>query len=84
MQNKELKRNHFTAMKSQLLSLGKAKGIGRVLPDSVVRRIPCAKECVLKTKPYNPLLQELGIKLRMPIKISYKSTEYEKLNKYMK
>jgi hypothetical protein len=30
----QLTKNHFTAMKKQLLSLGKAKGIGRICQDS--------------------------------------------------
>jgi hypothetical protein len=30
----QLTKNHFTAMKKQLLALGKAKGIGRIAKDS--------------------------------------------------
>jgi hypothetical protein len=32
--NEQLKKTYFTAMKEQLLSLGKARGIGRVLEGS--------------------------------------------------
>jgi len=77
-------KNHLTAMKKQLLSESKVSGVGRILGDSSFRRIPAVSSFKVKKQPYNQLLMELGIKLRLP-----KGTEIEilkdqnKMNKYM-
>jgi hypothetical protein len=70
-------------MKKQLLSLGKAKGIGRICQDSAFWRIPTAASFRIETKPYNMFLEKLGIKLRLPMEYKYTKTKYDKLNKYM-
>jgi len=79
----QLKENHFTAMKKQLLALGKAKGIGRICGDSAFSRIPTAASFIVETQPYNMFLEKLGMKLRLPMEYQYKKTEFDKLNKYM-
>jgi len=79
----QLKKSHFTAMKKQLLALGKAKGIGRICGNSAFSRIPTAASFVVETQPYNMFLEKLGLKLRLPAEYQYKTTEYDKLNKYM-
>jgi len=79
----QLKESHFTAMKKQLLALGKAKGIGRICGNSAFSRIPTAASFVVETQPYNMFLEKLGMNLRLPMEYQYKKTEFDKLNKYM-
>jgi len=74
---------HFKAMKKQLLSLIKVKGTGRVLSGSPFRRIPAANLYQVIKQPYNFLLLEMGIKLRLPKKVNHSGLPTEELNKYM-
>jgi len=75
---------HLSAMKKQLLTLNKVKGLGRLLKDSPFRRIPSVSRYDIITNPYNFLLEKLGIKLRLPKKVIYEVIpENEGLNKYM-
>lgn len=75
---------HLSAMKKQLLTLNKVKGLGRLLKDSPFRRIPSVCKYDIITNPYNFLLEKLGIKLRLPKKVIYEVIEEnEGLNKYM-
>jgi len=73
------------AMKKQLLSLAKNKGsVNRLLGDSPFRRIPAAAKYQVITQPYNPLLEGLGIKLRLPKKtIRERIDSTEDMNRYM-
>jgi len=62
-------KNLLKRMKRQLLSLAETKGsVGRILRDSPFRRIPAVCSYQVITQPYNPLLEGLGIKLRLPKK----------------
>lgn len=71
-------------MKKQLLSLGKAKGVGRILGDSPFRRIPSVSEYKIITNPYNFLLEELEIKLRLPKRTKRNLIKnQESMNEYM-
>lgn len=72
-------------MKKQLLSLAKNKGsVNRLLGDSPFRRIPAAAKYQVITQPYNPLLEGLGIKLRLPKKtIRERIDSTEDMNRYM-
>jgi len=75
---------HLSAMKKQLLTLNKVKGLGRLLKDSPFRRIPSVCKYDIITNRYNFLLEKLGIKLRLPKKVIYEVIEEnEGLNKYM-
>lgn len=75
---------HLSAMKKQLLTLNKVKGLGRLLKDSPFRRIPSVSKYDIITNSYNFLLEKLGIKLRLPKKVIYEVIpENEGLNKYM-
>jgi hypothetical protein len=75
---------HLSAMKKQLLTLNKVKGLGRLLKDSPFRRIPSVSRYDIITNSYNFLLEKLGIKLRLPKKVIYEVIpENEGLNKYM-
>jgi len=75
---------HLRAMKKQLLTLNKVKGLGRLLKDSSFRRIPSVSRYDLITNPYNFLLEKLGIKLRLPKQVKVEQfEENENLNKYM-
>jgi len=75
---------HLSAMKKQLLTLKKVKGLGRLLKDSPFRRIPSVSRYDIITNPYNFLLDKLGIKLRLPKRVNYELfKENEGLNKYM-
>jgi len=71
-------------MKRQLLSPSKVKGTGRVIKDSSWFRIPAVTKYVVKVQPYNPLLEQLGIKLRLPMKFEAETNSSEKANRYMK
>jgi hypothetical protein len=77
--------NLLRAMKKQLLSLSQNKGsVGRLLRDSPFRRLPAVLMYQVITQPYNPLLEGLGIKLRLPKKtIRYRIDETEEMNRYM-
>lgn len=71
-------------MKSQLLAMGKDKWTGRIEKDSAFRRLPAVEVYKIITNEYNPLLLELGIKLRLPkrtVRVPIK--EQERLNDYM-
>jgi len=72
------------AMKNQLLAPSKTRGVGRLLGDSPFRRIPAAARYDIVKRPYNYLLDSLGIKLRLPkIAITEKLEENEAQNEYM-
>jgi hypothetical protein len=73
----------FKAMKKQLLSLIKVKGTGRVLSGSPFRRIPAASLYQVIKQPYNQILLEIGIKLRLPKQVKHAGLPTEELNKYM-
>lgn len=73
----------FKAMKKQLLSLIKVKGTGRVLSGSPFRRIPAASLYQVIKQPYNQILLEIGIKLRLPKQVIHAGLPTEELNKYM-
>jgi len=74
----------LTVMKNQVLTLGKNKGVGRLLKDSPFRRIPAVSRYDIITNSYNYLLEKIGIKLRLPKRTVRKSLkENEGLNKYM-
>lgn len=80
--------NFLEVMKNQLLQPYKVKGVGRLMKESGLcspfRRIPSASRYDIITKPYNPVLEKLGIKLRLPKSVYYEGLEEnEKLNKYM-
>jgi hypothetical protein len=74
---------HFNAMKKQLLSPSKVKGSGRIIEGSPFRRIPAASQYQVIKQPYNKILEEVGIKLRLPKKVIHKGLPSEELNKYM-
>lgn len=61
----------------------KVKGTGRVLIGSPFRRIPAAGLFQVIKQPYNDLLLEIGIKLRLPKHVKYAGLPTEELNKYM-
>jgi len=82
MKQQELSNIHFTEMQKQLLRLGKAKSVGRIL-DSPFRRIPTVASFKVDVQPYNMFLEKLNIKLRLPPKTSYKLNEFDFLNRYM-
>lgn len=72
------------AMKNQLLAPNKTKGVGRLLRDSPFRRLPAAARYDIVKQPHNYLLENLGIKLRLPkIAITGKLEENEAQNEYM-
>jgi len=72
------------AMKNQLLAPNKTKGVGRLLRDSPFRRIPAAARYDIVKQPYNYLLENLGIKLRIPkIALTEKLEDNEAQNEYM-
>ena len=80
--------NFLDEMKSQLLQPSKVKGVGRLMTrtglSSPFRRIPAVSRYDIITNPYNPLLEKLGIKLRLPKIVNYEGiAENESLNKYM-
>ena len=83
--NEQLKKTYFTAMKEQLLSLGKARGIGRVLEGSAFWRITVVTSFKLGASTPNKLLEGLGININLVRKkevlINFSD---EKVNKYMK
>jgi len=78
-------KNLLMGMKKQLLSFAETKGsVGRILKDSPFRRIPAVWKYQVITQPYNPLLEGLGIKLRLPKKtIIERIDSIESMNDYM-
>jgi hypothetical protein len=86
MKNETLKlfKIHLAEMKKQLLSLGKKKGVGRILGDSPFRRIPAVSKFQIITKPYNMVLEALKIKLRLPAhSMRELDKDQNRMNKYM-
>lgn len=80
-------KNLLAGMKDQLLSLSKIKGAGRILKDSPFRRLPAVQKYQVVVNEYNPLLEKLGIKLRLPKKViiePIKDAPNQEMNKYMK
>lgn len=71
-------------MKRQLLSPSKVKGTGRVIKDSSWFRIPAVSKFVVRVQPYNPLLESIGIKIRLPMKFEAKTNSSDRANRYMK
>jgi hypothetical protein len=82
MKPQELNTIHFTEMQKQLLRLGKAKQVGRIL-NSPFRKLPTVASFKVDVQPYNMFLEKLNIKLRLPAKTEYKKNEFDVLNKYM-
>lgn len=78
-------KNLLQRMKKQLLSFAETNGSsGRILRDSPFRRIPAVWKYQVITQPYNPLLEGLGIKLRLPKKtIIERIDSTESMNEYM-
>jgi hypothetical protein len=81
----EVTKNLLQRMKKQLLSFAESNGTsGRILGDSPFRRIPAVLKYQVITQPYNPLLEGLGIKLRLPKKtIIERIDSTESMNEYM-
>jgi len=80
----QLLKIHLDAMKKQLLSFPKKKGVGRLLGDSPFRRIPAVSKFQIIVKPYNMLLEALKIKLRLPAQSMRElDKDQNRMNKYM-
>ena len=74
----------LTKIKDQLLALGKVRAVGRVMKGSPFRRIPSVTMFNVLSTKMNPILEKLGIKLRLPADYEYKLDKSQnQMNRYM-
>lgn len=82
--NKKLSTNALALIKEQLLELGKVKTVGKVVRNSSFRRIPSVRMFEVMQSKFNPILEKLGIKLKLPREYKYSVRETNSMNRYMK